>query len=66
MSLMDVSTKLDMALLVLTVSELPLWPQGKWLYWLCNVSVWSEAVCTAFILWYFCIRSRLIIQYYIG
>ncbi len=44
MSLMDVGTKLNMALLVLNVSDLYLWPEGTRLYWLCSVWVASEAI----------------------
>lgn len=36
MGLMDVGTKLDMALLVLNVSDLYIWPEGRRLYWLCS------------------------------
>lgn len=47
-SLMDVGTKLGMALWVLNVTDLCLWPEESRLYWLCSVLVVSEAICVPF------------------
>lgn len=48
MSLIDVFTKLDMALLLLKANDLQLVPDGKGQYWLCSVCVMSKAICVSF------------------